>query len=724
MITSMVEVAVRGLLLAAAVGAGLRLLRVGNVLAQKATWSLVLAAAMAMPALLPVALRWNGPAAATLAVPAHWVSRLNARAAGSQPRGATGGGPDSTPARNKAQAPAPIEAAPAGTARSYAAAIEPSTSSPSRDLQDDLNPAVPAFAGGTAKSTIQSPPPMAHSSRIAPASLLPTLSTLAALAYLAVTAALLLRLLYGAAAALLLWWEASPADLPGGTEPALRLRSSRAVSSPVTIGSGVVLPDDYGEWDTEKLRIVLAHERSHIRQGDFYLQLLAGLYAAVFWFSPLGWWLQRKLSDLGEAISDRAGLEEAASRASYAHILLEFAALPRPTPIGVAMARTSSVSHRIERLLNDASFCSAFSAGRRRALLAVLLVPVALFASTALIRVKAAEAARPATAAQATPAAAPQAAQAPVTGQSNPDQAAAQAPELAQAPAQPLPSPDQVPAVAPAPPAAAPVPADVAPEPPASLEPPEQDNDSVRTITNDHNNHVVTSKGRGNGHGSGYGYSYSSNGDSYALISGSDQHINFSGDRNGSTMAALDKARTMAHGKFLWFTHDGKSYFVDDASIVDGIEAMYKPMEGLGRQQEELGRQQEKLGKEQERLGQLQEQASVPTPDVSKEIAALNAALAKLQTKNGGTVTQDDLAEIQGKIGDIQGRLGDLEGKIGDAQGKLGDQQGKLGEEQGKLGEQQGKLGEEEGRIAEEADRKIKSIIDQSLKNGKARPVE
>jgi len=72
MITSMVEVAVRGLLLAAAVGAGLRLLRVGNVLAQKATWSLVLAAAMAMPALLPVALRWNGPAAATLAVPAHW----------------------------------------------------------------------------------------------------------------------------------------------------------------------------------------------------------------------------------------------------------------------------------------------------------------------------------------------------------------------------------------------------------------------------------------------------------------------------------------------------------------------------------------------------------------------------------------------------------------------------------------------------------------------------
>jgi hypothetical protein len=47
---------------------------------------------------------------------------------------------------------------------------------------------------------------------------------------------------------------------------------------------------------------------------DFYLQVLAGLYGAMFWFSPLGWWLKRKLSELGEAISDLAGLEEAASR--------------------------------------------------------------------------------------------------------------------------------------------------------------------------------------------------------------------------------------------------------------------------------------------------------------------------------------------------------------------------------------------------------------------------
>ena len=54
------------------------------------------------------------------------------------------------------------------------------------------------------------------------------------------------------------------------------------------------------------------------------------------------------------------------------------------------MARSGRLSQRIERLLNDNSFRQAFAGTRRRALLAVLLVPVALFAATALVRVQAA----------------------------------------------------------------------------------------------------------------------------------------------------------------------------------------------------------------------------------------------------------------------------------------------------------------------------------------------
>ena len=218
-----------------------------------------------------------------------------------------------------------------------------------------------------------------------------SLSKIILLLYLAVAGIFLIRLACGLIAALRLWRRAKPisGELLTASHAPVDLRCSTEVLSPVTICSAIVLPADYATWDSEKLRVVLAHERSHIRQKDFYLQLLAGVYAAVVWFSPLGWWLKRKLSDLAEAISDRAGLEEAPDRTSYAQILLEFAAAPRPTLIGVAMARSGSLSRRIERLLNDVSFRQAF-AGSRRALAAVLVVPVVLFAATALVRVQAA----------------------------------------------------------------------------------------------------------------------------------------------------------------------------------------------------------------------------------------------------------------------------------------------------------------------------------------------
>ena len=221
----------------------------------------------------------------------------------------------------------------------------------------------------------------------------------------------------------------------------------------------------------------------------------------------------------------------------------------------------------------------------------------------------------------------------------------------------------------------------------------------------------------------GNSYWFSSNGDSYALIKGNGEHAEFSGSWFDGNREQLEKARKMAHGEFLWFTRDGKSYIVDDPATIAQIEAMYKPMEELGKKQEELGKQQEALGREQEKMGSKREEASVPTPDMTREMAELNQAMAKLQAKIGKTVTQEELADIQGRLAEIQGRLGALQGEMGARMGGFGWQQGRLGGQQGKLGAEQGRLGAAQGRLAVEADRTVKSIIDQSLKNGKAKPV-
>ncbi len=426
-VSALPNAALRSLALAIGVWIILRLFRVRNVLALKCAWTLVLAAAFLMPLLLPIASRLPS---ATLVLPTFMHRPAPAASA------------------SWSEETVPPQAEVPPTPQQFAA---PATSRPH-----------PAAAPAAVPSELSVLPTPETPSPQAPA--LSNFSVFAAIAllYLAISGLLLVRLVYGLVSAYLLWRSARPVSTDLSVTHGLRLRASAAVSSPVTIGFSVVLPADYMDWDSEKLRIVLAHERSHIRQGDFYLQTLAGLYAAIVWFSPLGWWLKRQLSDLAEAISDRSGLEQAASRASYAQILLEFAAAPHLTEIGVAMARSSNLSHRIERLFNDSAFRQAFTASRRT-LATALLVPVVLFAAATFVRV---------TAAAQTPQAAPAASQAPASAPTSSEAAPAATPSQA-APAQ-VAAPEAVPAPprAPAPGSNATPAAPAAPASPAHIEVP------------------------------------------------------------------------------------------------------------------------------------------------------------------------------------------------------------------------------------------------------------
>ncbi|MGB8029373.1 MAG: M56 family metallopeptidase, partial [Terracidiphilus sp.] len=363
------EAALRALLAACILGVSLRLIRVTNVRAQKAAWSLMLLAGIAMPLLMLS--HWL-PAWAEVRLPTPSWSQLIS--------------PPQSPANATRPAPLPLQT----SATAPEPTLAPALSHVSHEASSGDFETLPDAATMSQPLSIPSPataptmPAPQKTIRLDPL-------TIAWLVYLAVGAALVLRWLIGLASSLRLWFEATPIETLRNVESSVATRASHRIFSPVNIGSGIVFPADYREWPTEKLRAVLAHEGSHVRQRDFYLQLLAGLYAALTWFSPLGWWLKRKLSELSEAISDRAGLEESRSRSAYAQLLLEFAALPRPTLTGVAMARSNNLSHRIDRLLNESSFRQAFS-GSRRAFVAALILPAVLVAATTLFRVQAAAA--------------------------------------------------------------------------------------------------------------------------------------------------------------------------------------------------------------------------------------------------------------------------------------------------------------------------------------------
>jgi hypothetical protein len=236
------------------------------------------------------------------------------------------------------------------------------------------------------------------------------------------------------------------------------------------------------KWDEPALAAVIAHEMSHIARRDALTQRLALAHRAIFWFSPLAWWLNRTLVDAAEEASDEAALAAGADRAFYAETLLGFfAALSKNSGRvywqGVSMAAPGQADRRVDRIL---SWKGAVSMRIRKSLavgLALVGVPVVLIAAAARPSGTQSEAplVLPAPAAPALPAmamAAPTPAPVPLPAQDTAPAlptapaAAPVLPEFAQvAPAAPIPPPSaaQVPGtpVAPAAPAIAP------PAPPA-----------------------------------------------------------------------------------------------------------------------------------------------------------------------------------------------------------------------------------------------------------------
>ncbi len=169
--------------------------------------------------------------------------------------------------------------------------------------------------------------------------------------YLLVGGILLLRLTVGVTLSLRLLGKAAPVhpDWAAGTH----LRISRDVVAPVTVAHVILLPSDVMSWPAAMREAVLAHERAHIARWDFAMLLASQVNQAVFWFSPLSWWLHRRLAALAELASDDQAMEVTGDRPGYAEVLLEMGRRSGPLLRGLAMARPATLIYRIERVLSD-----------------------------------------------------------------------------------------------------------------------------------------------------------------------------------------------------------------------------------------------------------------------------------------------------------------------------------------------------------------------------------
>ena len=169
--------------------------------------------------------------------------------------------------------------------------------------------------------------------------------------YGTVAAFLMLRLLIGSALTWRLCRSAAPVreDWTAGRD----VRTSACIHVPATFGSTILLPASYARWDATKRRAVMAHEYAHVSNGDFYVLLLGAINRAVFWFSPLAWWLNGRIAYLAEARSDAAAIQDIEDRVRYAEILLGFGTHSSRATMSLAMAGTTTVRPRVEHILAE-----------------------------------------------------------------------------------------------------------------------------------------------------------------------------------------------------------------------------------------------------------------------------------------------------------------------------------------------------------------------------------
>lgn len=163
------------------------------------------------------------------------------------------------------------------------------------------------------------------------------------------------------------------------------IRASAAINGPISFGRCILLPIDYAAWSRTKLDAVLAHEESHIERGDFFIQLLAALYRAIFWFSPFAWWLQAKLCALGEAASDEAAIQRLNDPMTYAEILVDVSRRAGSLAVPVAMAKGPDISWRVDRILGGSQQQRLGMAARLAAVAAILPVTLAVAGAHAAI---------------------------------------------------------------------------------------------------------------------------------------------------------------------------------------------------------------------------------------------------------------------------------------------------------------------------------------------------
>ena len=148
----------------------------------------------------------------------------------------------------------------------------------------------------------------------------------------------------------------------------LPVHSVPGAGSPFVWGVGrslLCVPPTWQTWSARRQHHVFLHELAHIQRRDPWLLWLAQICLLILWFHPWAWQLYRCYRQEVEHACDDFAVQHGCDPTAYAEDLLAITKLtwPQVTPqleidpittlLGVNMASKSTLSRRIERLLDE-----------------------------------------------------------------------------------------------------------------------------------------------------------------------------------------------------------------------------------------------------------------------------------------------------------------------------------------------------------------------------------
>jgi beta-lactamase regulating signal transducer with metallopeptidase domain len=118
----------------------------------------------------------------------------------------------------------------------------------------------------------------------------------------------------------------------------------------------LIVPLRFYRWTPDRMRAVMLHELGHLKRNDWPVLLLGRIVAALYWFHPLAWFVERCAKHECERACDDIVVTCGTRPSDYASHLLSLARGVSETPASVraalAVVRRSQLNSRLRSILN------------------------------------------------------------------------------------------------------------------------------------------------------------------------------------------------------------------------------------------------------------------------------------------------------------------------------------------------------------------------------------